>query len=71
MITITRLLEADVGHRLMNHEGKCAHAHGLDRRFVGGRGNIGEEPKFQCVEFSHLYLLCLRRPGGARSPSDG
>ena len=28
MITITRLLEADVGHRLLNHEGKCAHAHG-------------------------------------------
>ena len=28
MITITRRLEIDYGHRLMNHEGKCRNAHG-------------------------------------------
>ena len=28
MITCTRRLEFDYGHRLMNHESKCAHAHG-------------------------------------------
>lgn len=28
MIVITRLLEFDAGHRLMNHESKCKHAHG-------------------------------------------
>jgi len=27
-ITITRKLEFDAGHRLLNHEGKCAHLHG-------------------------------------------
>jgi 6-pyruvoyltetrahydropterin/6-carboxytetrahydropterin synthase len=26
--TVTRLLEFDAGHRLLNHESKCAHAHG-------------------------------------------
>lgn len=28
MITITRRLEIDAGHRLMNHESKCRSAHG-------------------------------------------
>lgn len=28
MITITRKLEADVGHRLMGHESKCRNVHG-------------------------------------------
>ena len=28
MITITRRLEFDAGHRVMNHEGKCATLHG-------------------------------------------
>lgn len=28
MITITKRLEIDAGHRLMNHESKCAHVHG-------------------------------------------
>ncbi len=28
MITITRRLEIDAGHRLMNHESKCRNAHG-------------------------------------------
>jgi 6-pyruvoyltetrahydropterin/6-carboxytetrahydropterin synthase len=28
MITCTRRLEFDYGHRLLNHEGKCAHVHG-------------------------------------------
>lgn len=28
MITITRKLEADIGHRLQNHESKCANVHG-------------------------------------------
>ncbi len=27
-LTITRKLEIDAGHRLMNHESKCRHAHG-------------------------------------------
>lgn len=28
MITMTRRLEFDAGHRLMNHESKCANVHG-------------------------------------------
>lgn len=28
MITVTRLLEFDAGHRVMNHEAKCATLHG-------------------------------------------
>ena len=28
MISITRRLEIDAGHRLVNHEGKCRHLHG-------------------------------------------
>lgn len=28
MISCTRRLEFDYGHRLLNHEGKCAHVHG-------------------------------------------
>lgn len=28
MITITKRLEFDAGHRLLNHEGKCKHLHG-------------------------------------------
>jgi 6-pyruvoyltetrahydropterin/6-carboxytetrahydropterin synthase len=27
-ITVTRRLEFDTGHRLLNHEGKCRHVHG-------------------------------------------
>lgn len=28
MLTMTRRLEFDAGHRLLNHEAKCAHVHG-------------------------------------------
>lgn len=28
MITCTRRLEADIAHRVLNHESKCAHLHG-------------------------------------------
>lgn len=28
MLTCTRILEFDAGHRLVNHEGKCRHVHG-------------------------------------------
>lgn len=28
MITATRRIEIDAGHRLLGHEGKCRHAHG-------------------------------------------
>lgn len=30
---ITRILEIDAGHRLLNHEGKCKHAHGHRYKF--------------------------------------
>ncbi len=33
MHTITRLLEIDAGHRLMNHESKCSNVHGHRYRF--------------------------------------
>lgn len=28
MITVTKIIEFDAGHRLLNHEGACAHYHG-------------------------------------------
>ena len=32
-VTCTRLLKADVGHRVYGHEGKCRHPHGHEYRF--------------------------------------
>ncbi len=33
MITCTRVLEIDAGHRLINHEGKCRNVHGHRYKF--------------------------------------
>jgi 6-pyruvoyltetrahydropterin/6-carboxytetrahydropterin synthase len=45
MITITRTLEIDAGHRLLRHEGKCKHPHGHRYRFdvtLGSNGGLDE-----------------------------
>lgn len=34
MITVTRRFKADIGHRLLNHEGKCSHIHGHEYKFL-------------------------------------
>lgn len=45
MLTITRVLEFDYGHRIMQHEGKCAHLH-------GHRGKIEIEVTAEQLDFA-------------------
>ncbi len=33
MVTCTRILKCDAGHRVFGHEGKCRHAHGHEYKF--------------------------------------
>lgn len=33
MITCTRILKSDTGHRVLGHEGKCSHAHGHEYKY--------------------------------------
>jgi 6-pyruvoyltetrahydropterin/6-carboxytetrahydropterin synthase len=52
-VTITRKLEFDAGHRVLGHEGKCAHIHG--HRYVAEitvRPRIGLDMLGRVVDFS-------------------
>lgn len=54
MPTAIRRLEFDYGHRLLNHESKCAHAHGhrgvVELECVGGLDKVGRVIDFGVVK---------------------
>lgn len=54
MITITRILEIDAGHRLMKHESKCRNVHGHRYRFEltmsGSLDSVGRVIDFGVVK---------------------
>lgn len=57
MITITRKIEFDAGHRVLGHEGKCANLHG--HRYVAEItvSALGLDPLGRVVDFSVVKEL--------------
>lgn len=55
MITCTRRIEIDAGHRLLNHESKCAHLHGHRYGFditvtAAALDSVGRVLDFGCIK---------------------
>jgi 6-pyruvoyltetrahydropterin/6-carboxytetrahydropterin synthase len=67
MITVTRKLEFDAGHRLLGHEGKCAHYHGhrfavlitvqTDPDLQPGLDSVGRVIDFGCIKEKVGYWI--------------
>ncbi len=74
MKTCVRLLKCDAGHRVLGHEGKCAHPHGHEYRFeieaaADGLDSIGRVIDFSVIKakvgkwidenWDHNFLVCM------------
>uniref|UniRef100_A0A2C9LAE2 6-pyruvoyltetrahydropterin synthase n=1 Tax=Biomphalaria glabrata TaxID=6526 RepID=A0A2C9LAE2_BIOGL len=55
MITCTRILEFDAGHRVFGHESKCSHAHGHRYKIeIEASAMSGLDSKGRVIDFSVL-----------------
>jgi 6-pyruvoyltetrahydropterin/6-carboxytetrahydropterin synthase len=54
MITATRIIEIDVGHRVVGHEGKCRTPHGHRMKFEITAEAIGLDAIGRVIDFSAL-----------------
>lgn len=55
--TCVRLLKCDAGHRVLGHEGKCAHVHGHEYRFEIEACADALDPLGRVIDFSVLKRL--------------
>lgn len=55
--TCTRRLEFDYGHRLRNHEGKCAHVHGHRGTVEVECAAVGLDAVGRVIDFSEVKRL--------------
>lgn len=75
MKTCVRLLKCDAGHRVLGHEGKCAHPHGHEYRFeieaaADDLDSIGRVIDFSVlkakvggwidVNWDHNFIVCRK-----------
>lgn len=68
MITITRIVEFDAGHRVPNHKSKCRNAHGhryrLEATFIGVLNSVaGSSDEGMVADFGDLKEIMLEAIG--------